>query len=229
MYNTLEDFSLSKDLAAAYPDKLLAMEGTFMTEASKYHVLPIDDRLLERLNPKLVGRPTVMEGRNSMDLCEGMMGLGPDIFINLMNTSYSIKAHVEIPADGNGVIVCQGGRFGGISFYLKEGKPSFTYNYLGLSSTTIVSAESLRPGTYELTYDFTYDGGGPGKGGTGCISIDGEKVAEKRLDKTEPNVFSGTGNDLADVGTDNGTRVADYGLSAKFNGKIIDLTIEVRK
>jgi arylsulfatase len=228
LYNTLEDFSLSKDLAAAYPDKLLAMEGTFMTEAAKYHVLPIDDRLLERLNPKLVGRPTVMEGRNRMDLSEGMKGLGPDIFINLMNTSYTIKAHVEIQGDGNGVIVCQGGRFGGISFYLKEGKPSFTYNYLGLSSTTITTEDPLGPGIYELTYDFTYDGGGRGKGGTGCLSINGEKVTEKRLDKTEPNVFSGTGNDLADVGTDNGTRVADYGPSAKFNGKIINLTIEVK-
>jgi len=229
LYNTQEDFSLSKDLAASNPDKLLSMQGSFMTEAAKYHVLPIDDRLLERLNAKLVGRPVVMEGRNSMYLSEGMMGLGPDIFINLMNTSYLIKAHVEIPTDGNGVIVCQGGRFGGISFYLKEGKPSFTYNYLGLSSTTITSTESLGPGTYELTYDFTYDGGGLGKGGTGCISINGQKVAEERLEKTEPNVFSGTGNDLADVGTDNGTRVADYGSVIKFNGKIIELTIEVRK
>jgi arylsulfatase len=170
-----------------------------------------------------------MEGQTSMSLYEGMVGLGPDIFINLMNTSYSIKANVRIPQDCHGVIVCQGGRFGGISFYLKDGKPSFTYNYLGLVSTTIVSAESLDPGIYELMYDFTYDGGGPGKGGTGVISINGEKVAEKRLDKTQPNVFSGTGNDLADVGTDNGTLVADYGSSSEFSGKINDLTIEVRK
>ena len=205
------------------------MQETFMKEAEKYHVLPIDDRLVERFNAKLVGRPEVMEGRTTMNLSEGMIGLGPDILINLMNTSYTIKANVKIPKDGNGVIVCQGGRFGGISFYIKEGKPSFTYNYLGLNITTTVSAEPLGPGTYELTYDFTYDGGGFGKGGTGSISINGKKVAEKRLDKTQPNAFSGTGNDLADVGTDNGTLVADYGSSSKFNGEINKLTIEVRK
>jgi hypothetical protein len=95
-------------------------------------VLPIDDRLNERLDAKCVGRPTLMDGRSSITLCEGMKGMGIDIFISTPNTSYSITADIDVAANGNTVIVCHGGRFGGIPLYVKEGKPNFTYNYLGL-------------------------------------------------------------------------------------------------
>jgi arylsulfatase len=224
LYNTKEDFSLANDLASQNADKLKTMQDLFMAEAEKYHVLPLDDRLLERTNAELMGRPTVMGNRNTVTYGEGMKGMGVDIFIDLRSTAYTITAEVDVKANGNGVIVCQGGRFGGLSLYMKNGKPAFSYNYLGLESTEIMATQSLKPGTYQIVYDFKYDGGGPGKGGIGTITVDGNKVAEKRIEKTQPGIFSV--DDLADIGTDDGTHVADYGASAKFNGKIGKVTIE---
>ena len=224
LYNTVEDFSLANDLASQNADKLKEMQALFMTEAEKYHVLPIDDRLLERTNAELMGRPTIMGDRTSVTYGEGMRGMGVDIFIDLRNTSYTITSEVAVDAKGNGVIVCQGGRFGGLSFYLKDGKPAFSYNYLGLESSHIIASQPLKPGNYQLVYDFKYDGDGMGKGGLGTISVNGTKVAEARLEKTQPGIFSV--DDLADVGVDDGTHVADYGASSKFNGKINYVTIE---
>ncbi len=227
IYNTKEDFSLANDLSAQNADKLKSMQDLFMAEAEKYHVLPIDDRLLERTNAELMGRPTVMGARNSVTYGEGMKGMGVDVFIDLRNTSYTITAEVAIDAKGNGVIVCQGGRFGGLSFYLKNMKPAFSYNYLGMESTQIMAPEALKPGNYKLVYDFKYDGGGMGKGGVGTIYVNDKKVAEKRLEKTQPGIFSV--DDLADIGTDDGTHVADYGASAKFKGTINYVTVERKK
>jgi arylsulfatase len=224
LYDTRNDFSLNTDLAASNPAKLKAMQDLFMKEGERYHVLPLDDRLLERTNAALMGRPTVMGERTSVTYGEGMTGMGVDIFIDLRNTSYVITADVEVKANGNGVIVCQGGRFGGLSFYMKDGKPAFTYNFLGLESTTAMATEALAPGNYKLVYDFRYDGVGAGKGGVGTITANGQKIAETKLAKTQPGVFSV--DDLADIGMDRGTRVADYGASASFNGKINAVKIE---
>jgi hypothetical protein len=203
------------------------MQDLFMAEAEKYHVLPLDDRLLERTNAEMMGRPTVMGNRNTITYGEGMKGMGVDIFIDLRNVGYTITAEVAVDAGGNGVIVAQGGRFGGLSFYMKNGKPAFSYNYLGMESTHIIADQALKPGNYKLTYDFKYDGGGMGKGGIGTISVNGNKVAEKRIEKTQPGIFSV--DDLADVGVDEGTHVADYGKSSKFNGKIEYVTIDRKK
>jgi arylsulfatase len=227
LYNTGEDFSLANDLASQNSEKLKAMQALFMTEAEKFHVLPIDDRLLERTNAEMMGRPTVMGNRNTVTYGEGMKGMGVDVFIDLRNTSYMVTSEVAVDAKGNGVIVCQGGRFGGLSFYMKSGKPAFSYNYLGMESTQIIAPEPLKPGNYKLVYDFKYDGTGMGKGGVGTIYVNDKKVAEKRLEKTQPGIFSV--DDLADIGTDDGTHVADYGASAKFNGKINYVTIERKK
>jgi arylsulfatase A-like enzyme len=227
LFNTHKDFSLSNDLASKNPDQLKAMQELFMQEAEKFHVLPIDDRLLERTNAELMGRPTVMGDRNTVTYGEGMKGMGVDIFIDLRSTSYTITAEVAVDAKGNGVIVCQGGRFGGLSFYVKDGKPAFSYNYLGMETTQIIATEPLKPGNYKLEYDFKYDGGGMGKGGIGTILVNGKKVVEKRIEKTQPGIFSV--DDLADVGVDDGTYVADYGSSSKFNGKIEYVTVERKK
>lgn len=227
LYNTNEDFSLANDLSAQNPDKLKDMQAVFMKEAEKYHVLPLDDRLLERTDAAMMGRPTVMGNRTSVTYGEGMKGMGIDVFIDLRNKSYTITAEVTVDAKGNGVIVCQGGRFGGLSFYLKDGKPAFTYNYLGLKSTTIMAPQTLKPGNYLLTYDFKYDGIKPGLGGVGTITVNTKKVAEGRIEKTQPGIFSV--DDLADIGVDEGTPVADYGKSSKFNGKIVKVTIEQKK
>jgi arylsulfatase A-like enzyme len=226
LYDTRVDFSLTNNLAAAQPEKLKALQELFMSEAEKYHVLPIDDRVLERTNASLVGRPTLMEGRNSMTLHAGMTAMGTDVFVDLRNKSYRITAEVEVDNEGNGVIVCQGGRFGGLSFYLQQGKPMFTYNFLGLQSTTVSSTKPLAKGKYTVVYDFSYDGNGMGKGGLGTITVNGEKLAEGRLDRTQPGIFSV--DDLADVGVDLGTPVADYGSSSHFTGKIENVLVETR-
>jgi hypothetical protein len=123
-----------------------------------------------------------MGERTSVIYGEGMKGMGIDIFISTRNISYTITSEVDVAANGNGVMVCQGGRFGGFSFYIKAGKPTFTYNYLGLQSYNIVSSQALKPGKHTIVYDFKYDGGGRGKGGMGTISIDGTKVGEGRID-----------------------------------------------
>lgn len=224
LYNTLEDFSLASDLASQNQEKLKTMQDVFMKEAEKYHVLPIDDRLLIRTNAKAVGRPVLLGDRTSITYFDGMKGMGVDIFIDLRNTSYTMTADVEIGANSNGVIVCQGGRFGGLSFYMKNGKPAFSYNFLGLESTHIIANQALKPGKYTIVFDFKYDGGGPGKGGTGTITVNGSKAAEGKFARTQPGIFSV--DDLADVGVDDGTWVANYGTSSKFNGKIGKVNIE---
>jgi len=222
LYNSNDDFSLSNNVAGANDAKLKELQGLFMTEAEKYHVLPIDDRLLERTNAELVGRPSVMEGRNSVTYGPGMKGMGVDIFIATPGKSYTITADVDVQADANGVLVAQGGRFGGFSFYVKGGKPTFTYNYLGLEKWDVISSQALSPGKHTVVYEFRSDGG-LGKGGIGTITIDGNKVADGRIDKTQPGIFSV--DDLADVGTDDGTTVTDYGGSKKFTGTLNKLTI----
>ena len=138
----------------------------------------------------------------------GMKGMGVDIFIATPGKSYTMTADVDVKAGDNGVIVAQGGRFGGFSFYLKDGKPAFTYNYLGLEKFDVASSQALSPGKHTIVYDFKSDGG-LGKGGIGTITIDGNKVGEGRIEKTQPGIFSV--DDLADVGTDDGTPVTDYG------------------
>jgi arylsulfatase len=224
LYNTLEDFSLANDLAAQYPDKLKELQALFMEEAEKYHVLPIDDRLMIRTNATAVGRPTLLGDRTTVTYVEGMRGMGVDIFIDLRSKSYTMTADVHVDANANGVIVCQGGRFGGLSLYLKNGKPAFTYNFLGIESTDIVANRPLGPGRHTIVYDFKYDGDGQGKGGVGTITVDGQKFAEGRIERTQPGIFSI--DDLADVGMDEGTPVADYGKSHKFTGKIEKIVIE---
>lgn len=227
LYDTKQDFSLADNLAEQHPEKLAEMQELFMQEAAKFHVLPIDDRVLERTNAALVGRPTVMEGRNKMTLHSGMTAMGTDIFIDLRNKSYTITAELEVDSKASGTIVCQGGRFGGLSFFLRDGKPSFAYNYLGLDTATISAANPLAPGKHKVTYDFAYNGGGAGKGGIGVITVDGKKVAEGKLDRTQPGIFSV--DDLADVGVDLGTPVIDYGASSRFTGKVDSVVIETTK
>jgi arylsulfatase len=224
LYNTKEDFSLSNDLSKKDPQKLKDMQALFMKEAEKYHVLPIDDRTVERMIAEVAGRPNLMAGRTSMTLTKDMKGLGVDVFISLQNTSYTITSEVEVGPGVNGVIVCQGGRFGGLSFYIKNGKPSFTYNLFGLQSTTITAANPLPPGKHSIVFDFKYDGGGLGRGGIGTILIDGEKAGEGRIERTQPGVFGVV--DLADVSVDLGTPVADYGPSSRFSGEIKKVTVQ---
>jgi len=230
LYDTRTDFSLSNDLAAKDPAKLKQLQDLFMVEAKKYRVLPIDDRSIERLNPKLAGRPDLMGDRTSLTLFEGMKGISENAFLNIKNRSHSITAEVEIPNGGaNGVILAQGGRFGGWSLYLKDGKPSYTYNYLGLSQSSVVASRSLPAGKATIRFDFAYDGGGMGKGGTATLSVNGSKVADGRIPNTQAMIFSL--DDATDVGIDDGTSVAS-GIGergkTRFTGQIDKVTVELK-
>jgi len=230
LYDARSDFSLASDLAAKNPAKLAEMQALFMKEASKYHVLPIDDRVLERTNAELVGRPDVMGGRTSLTLAEGMTGMMENVFLNVKNKSVTITAEVEVPESGaNGAILVQGGRFGGWALYVKDGRPAYDYNFLGMERSTIAATQPLAPGKATIEFDFAYDGGGMGKGGTGALLVNGQKVAEGRIERTQPMIFSG--DETADVGIDLGTPVVEaIGAEARsrFTGHIPKVTIEVR-
>src|SRR5512136_2243936 len=144
LYDTRTDFSLADDLAAKNPAKVKEMQDLFMKEAVKYRVLPIDDRFLERVNAKLVDRPDLIGDRTSITLYPGMKGMSENAFINVKNRSVTITADLDVPKGGaNGVILAQGGRFGGWSLYMKGGKPFYTYNFLGMHRTTITGKQAV--------------------------------------------------------------------------------------
>jgi len=172
----------------------------------------------------------LMEGRTSLTLAEGMAGMQENVFINVKNKSLSITAEVEIPRGGaNGAILVQGGRFGGWALYMKDGKPAYEYNLLGLQRFSIASPQAIPPGNATVKFDFQYDGGGLGKGGMGTLSVNGQKVAEGRIERTQPMIFSA--DETADVGIDLGTPVVEaVGAEAKsrFTGKIPKVTVEIR-
>ncbi len=231
LYNTRNDFSLSNDLAAKNQEKLREMQDLFMKEAVKYSVLPIDDRTIERFDAALVGRPDLMAGRTSLMVYEGMTGMSENVFINVKNRSHTITAEVQILNVGtNGVILSQAGRFGGWSLYMKAGKPMYTYNWLGLRRYTIAAKQPVPAGKATIRFEFAYDGGGPGKGGTGTIFANGKRVAQGRIEQTQGVMFSA--DEGADVGEDGETPVVEnYGIPApyKFTGKIDKVTIDLKE
>jgi hypothetical protein len=230
LFDVRSDFSLANDLAAKHPEKLKEMQALFMSEAEKYHVTPIDDRVFERLNAKAVGRPEIMGERTSITLAEGMTGMPEGAFLNIKNRAKTIDAEVEIPAGGgNGTLIAQGGRFGGWSLYMKDGVPAYDYNFLGLERTTVAAAKPLQPGKARIRFEFAYEGGGPGKGGMGTLYVNGEKVGEAHIARTQPGIFSA--DETADVGIDLGTPVVEaIGAEEKsrFNGHIPKLILEVK-
>lgn len=230
LYDTRADFSLINDLSAQHPQKLKELQALFLSEAEKNHVLPIDDRVLERVNAALVGRPDLMGGRTSITLAEGMTGMTENVFLNIKNKSKTITAQVEIPdgVAGNGTIIVQGGRFGGWSLYVKDGVPAYAYNFLGLERTTIAATERLKPGASTIRFEFVYDGGGLGKGGAGTLFINDRQVAQGRIERTQPMIFSA--DETADIGIDLATPVVEEIGSerkSRFNGHIPRVTVEV--
>ena len=231
LYNVREDYSLANNLADKHPDKVVEMEALFMSEAEKYHALPIDDRVIERMNADLAGRPDIMRGRMSLTLYPGMDGMLENSFINVKNRSKTITADIEIPKGGaNGVILTQGGRFGGWSLYMQDGMPIYTYNVLGLERFTVASPSTIPAGPATVELVFAYDGGGVGKGGMATLSVNGKTVAEGRVEKTQPLIFSA--DETADVGLDNQTPVAEgIGVGrdeTRFTGNIHKITVAVK-
>jgi arylsulfatase len=229
LYHVAEDFSMATDVSSRHPDKLAELQELFLAEAVKYNVLPMDDRRAELFDPRVAGRPDLMFGRDSLVLSDGMAGLLENDFINTKNTSFTIEAEIE-SGDGslNGVILAQGGRFGGYSLYVKDGTPIFAYNYLGLTTTKVTGSSKLPSGKSTLKMDFAYEGGGRGKGGTVTLSIDGQSVGAGQIPKTEPNVYSA--DETAGVGVDMETPVSDdyTRATSEFTGKIDKVTIALR-
>lgn len=230
LYNTLEDFSLRNNLADQYPERLEAMRATFMEEAIANQVLPLDDRLLERLLPSVAGRPTMMGNRTTLDLYPGALDLVEDSILSIKNVSSSLQASVTVDQDAaaDGVIIAQGSRFGGWSLYVEDGYPTYTYNNLG-ELATFKSSEPLSAGTSELRFEIDYDGGGIGKGATTTLSVNGEVVSSGRLEKTTPSRFSI--DEGTDVGMDRGSPVIQRQLNdqrfSPFNGTINKVTLEI--
>ncbi len=230
LYDTRNDFSLASDLAAQNPAKLKEMQDLFMKEAVRNRVLPIDDRIFERLDAKLVGRPDLIGDRMSITLYPGMKGMGENVFPNIKNRSLTMTADVEVPAGGaSGVILAQGGRFGGWSLYMKGGKPIYTYNFLGLQRFTVAGAQAIPPGKATIRLEFAYDGGGLAKGGLATIYVNDKKAGEGRIERTQPGIFSA--DETADVGEDEGTPVSEDYKSAdsKFTGTILKIKLDMKE
>ena len=233
LYNVQEDPTQSNDLAARMPEKLKQMQALFYQEAQKYDVLPLDNSTLARFTTP---RPSLTAGRTVFTYSGGLTGIPNSGAPSILNKSYTITAEVEIPASGaEGMIVTDGGRFGGYGLFLSKGelgigrsKPVFLYNLLDLKRTVWAGPE-LGAGKHTIVFDFKSDGPGLGKGGTGVLSVDGKEVARNSLEHTTPITFPE--DETFDVGQDTRTGVAlvehRYDPPFKFTGKINKLTFKL--
>jgi arylsulfatase A-like enzyme len=217
-----DDWTQAHDLAAEQPEKLAELQRLFLIEAVKYDVLPLDDRRAERFNADLAGRPQLIQGSSQL-LFGGMGRLTENSVVVMKNKSHAVTAQVLVPPEGaSGVIIAQGGAFGGWSLYAKDGRPAYCYNLFGLQRFKIDGNGNgaLPPGEHQVRMEFAYDGGGLAKGGTVTLYVDGDKVGEGRVDATEPMMFSG--DETTDVGSDSATPVSDdYGpRDSEFTGEV---------
>jgi arylsulfatase len=227
LYKIDEDFSQANDLAAANPGKLRQLQDLWWVQASRYNVLPLDWRATERFDSELMGRPSLIAGRKKLVYYPGMIGLSLGSAPPLLNKSWTITADIELPdGGGDGMIVTEGGLEGGVGLYLRDGRPTFVYNYLSLERPTFVGKDPLPKGKSQVAVKFDYDGGGAGKGATVTLLVNGAKVAGGRVEKTVPVQFSlGEG---FDVGMDIGSAVDfTYQLPFKFTGKIEEVRVEL--
>ena len=215
-----DDWTQARDIAGDNPDKLAQLQRLFLIEAAKYNVLPLDDRRVERFNPDLAGRPQLVRGTSQ--LLFGRMGrLTENSVVVIKNRSHSITAQIDVPEGGaGGVIISQGGAFGGFALYAKDGKPAYCYNLFGLQQFKVYGESPIPAGEHQVRMEFAYDGGGLGKGGDVTLYVDGERVGEGRVDGTVPMLFSA--DETTDVGSDTATPVSDdYGpRDSEFTGNV---------
>ena len=233
LYHVLEDPTENNDLAAKMPDKLRQLQAIFYLEAKKYDVLPLDNSTLARWNTP---RPSLTAGRTEFTYTGGLTGVPGSGAPNILDKSYTITAEVTIPDGGaEGMIVTQGGRFGGYGLFLSKGelgigrgKPVFLYNLLDLKRTTWEGPE-LTAGKHTIVFDYKPAEPGLGKGGTGVLSVDGQEVARNSMEHTTPITFPE--DETFDIGQDTRTGVAmleyRYDVPFKFTGKINKLTFKL--
>jgi len=228
LYHVEEDWTQAEDLAAKMPDKLRDMQQRFIMEAEKYRVFPLDDTRLARF---MSAKPSYSPGRTVFTYAGEIANVPfPGIAgaPNLLNRSYTISVEIIVPQGGaEGMLVTDGGRFGGHGFYLLEGKPVFTSNLLQLDVMKWQAAEALAPGKHTLEFDWKYDGPGLGKGGTGSLQVDGKVVASHSLPRSLPVTLGWV--ETFCVGLDTGTPVndQDYEVPLRFTGKINQLAVQL--
>jgi len=224
LYNIEKDFSEANNLASKEPAKLKELQQLFLVEAAKYQVLPLDDRMAERMNPSL--RPSLIEGRTEFTYFPGARRIPESSAPNTKNKSYAVTVDVNVPKDGaQGVLACIGGVVGGWSLYLTDSRPMFTYNYFNLEKYTVAGPEKLPPGPATVRFEFTYDGGGLGKGGTGVLFVNGKKVGEGRIPQTVAARFSA--EETFDTGLDTGSPVAEYAAPFAFTGTLRKVEVDI--
>jgi arylsulfatase A-like enzyme len=221
-----EDWTQAHDLSADQPEKLHELQRLFLIEATRYGVLPLDDRRFERFNPDLAGRPQLVKGTSQL-LYEGMGRLSENSVLSLKNKSHAVTGQIDVPEDGGqGVIVAQGGAYAGWSIYLHEGRPAYCYNFFGLQRFKVYGEQAVGPGEHQLRMEFTYDGGGLAKGGDVTLYVDGDEVGQGRVEHTVPMLFSA--DETLDLGRDSATPVSDdHGHANAFNGRVRWVQVDI--
>jgi arylsulfatase len=236
LYDLTKDWTQFNDVAAANPEKVKELKALFASEAKKYQVLPLDASVATRL---VAPRPNITAGRTEFVYTRPMTGIPQGDSPLLLNTSYTIKAEVEIPAGGaEGMLLTSGGRFGGYGFYLLKGKPVFLWNLVDIRRIRWEGKDALTPGKHTVEFDFKYDGlgagtlafnnmSGIGRGGTGVLKVDGKEVASQKMERTLPLILQW--DETFDIGSDTGTPVddKDYQCPFKFTGKLNKLTLKL--
>ncbi len=229
LYDGTTDFSQAHDLAAERPDMLAKLQRLWLIEATKYNVIPLDDRVSERLVPDLAGRPTLIRGDSQL-FFSGMGRLSENSVVGVKNRSFSVTAEVDVPSDGaSGVLIAQGGRFGGWSVHATGGRLTFTYNVLGINQYDVVADAPVPSGKHQLRMELAYDGGGLGKGGDVTLFHDGIPVGHGRVEATQPLVFSA--DETTDIGYESGTSVSSAysAATSRFTGRISWVQLDVGK
>jgi len=230
LYDTTKDFSQAEDLAAANPQKLKELQDLWWSEARKYSVLPLDWRATERFDSEAMGRPSLAGNARTLTYYPGQIGMPPDASPRILNKSWTITADVDIPASGaEGMIVTDGGLEGGIGLYVRQGRPTFVYNFLSIERTTVTGNAPLPVGKVQVKVDFAYQGGPKEVGKPAVVSlfVNGGKVGEARLARTIPATLS-IGEGL-DIGEDVGSGVDfTYNPPFPFTGKIEKVVFELK-
>jgi hypothetical protein len=236
LYDLTTDFSQSQNIADKHPDKVKELKALFIAEARKYNVFPMDASVAARV---IAERPNITAGRTEFVYTQPMIGLPQGDSPNLLNSSYTFTADIEVPADGGeGVIVASGGRFGGYSFYLLKSKPVFTWNLAALTYVKWEGADALTPGKHSIEFDFKYSGAGIGtlvyndmsglgRPGTGVLKVDGKEVARQDMPHTMPMILQW--DEAFDIGSDTLTPVSDADYKAPFplTAKVSKLTLKI--
>ena len=222
LYNVDQDFSEANDLAAKHPEKLRELQDLFWAEAAKYNVLPLDDRFIERADPRL--RPSLLAGRTHFTYFQGAYRIPESSSANIKNKSHVITASVDQPGDG--VLLAAGGVVGGYTLFVKDGKPTYEYNWFGQARYRVDSSEKLPAGKSTIRVEFKYDGGGLAKGGTVTLFVNDKKVGEGRVDKTIFGRFSA--DETFDTGLDTGSPVSErYQSPFRFAGTLNKIEIDI--